>query len=98
MLARHPIHVEHGPVAGQAAGGHAEVEAPLREVIEHGDAIGELGRMVIGHEEAAGPDAHAPRLHEGLGHEEVGRGVRLPRRGVVLADPRLAEAQLVRPT
>ena len=36
-------------------------------------------------------------LHEGLGHEQIGRGVGLPGRRVVLADPRLAEAQLVRP-
>src|SRR5436309_861579 len=32
-----------------------------------------------------------------LGHQQIGRRMRLPGRGVVLADPRLAEAQLVRP-
>src|ERR1700730_11133048 len=32
-----------------------------------------------------------------LGHQEVRRGMRLPRRGVMLTDPGLAEAQLVGP-
>jgi len=69
----------------------------LREMIEHRHAIGQLGRVVIGQQEAAGPDAHARGLHQRLGHQEVGRGMRLPRRRVVLADPRLAEAELVGP-
>src|SRR5438309_2600018 len=65
--------------------------------VEHRDAVGELGRVMVGHEKAAGPDAHAPGLQQGLRHEQVGRRMRLPRRRVVLADPRLAEAELVRP-
>src|SRR5262244_3540680 len=53
--------------------------------------------MVIRHQEPAGADAHALRLHQRLGHEQVRRGMRLPGRRVVLADPRLAEAELVGP-
>ena len=103
-LARHlavlpgiAVDVEQRPVTRQSARGHAEVEAALGDVVEHRDAIGELGGMVVRHQEAAGADAHALRLHERLGHEQIGRRVRLPRRGVVLADPRLAESELVRP-
>ena len=69
----------------------------MREVIEHRHAMGELGRMVVGHQKPAGADAHARRLHQRLRHQQVGRGMRLPRRRVMLPDPRLAEAELVRP-
>ena len=97
VLPRHAVDVEHRPVARQPAGRHAEVEPALGQMIEHGHPVRELGGMVVGHEEPAGADAHRLGLQERLGHEQVGRGVRLPRRGVVLADPGLAEAQLVRP-
>ena len=97
VLARGAVHVEHGPVAGQTAGRHAEVEAPLGEMVEHRHPIGQLGRVVVRHQEAAGTDAHARRLQQSLGHEQVGRGVGLPGRRVVLAYPRLAEAQLISP-
>src|SRR5262245_66214404 len=52
---------------------------------------------MVRHEESAGAEAHAARLHQRLGDEEVGRRMGLPRRGVMLADPRLAEAELVCP-
>ena len=97
VLARIAVDVEHRPVAGQAARRHAEVEPTLREMVEHRDPVGELGRMMVRHQEPAGADAHARGLHQRLGHEQVGRGVRLPGRGVVLADPRFAEAELVGP-
>ena len=97
MLAGIAVDVEHGPVAGQPAGRHAEVEPALREVIEHGHPVGQLGGMMVRHEEAAGADAHAPGLHQGLGHEQIGRRVGFPGCGVVLPDPRFAESQLVRP-
>src|SRR5205823_12426572 len=69
----------------------------LREVVEHRDPVGGLGRVVVGDEEPAGADAHALGLQEGLGHQEIRGRVRLPGRRVVLADPRFAEAQLVGP-
>ena len=97
VLAGVAVDVEHGPVAGEPAGRHPEVEPPLREVIEHGHPVGQLGGVMVRHEEPAGADAHALGLHEGLGHEQIGRRVGLPGRGVVLPDPRFAEAQLIRP-
>jgi hypothetical protein len=97
VLARGAVDVEHGPVARQTARGHPEVEPPLGEVVEHGHTVGELGGVMVGHEKAAGTDAHARGLQERLGHDQVGRGMRLPGRRVVLADPRLAEAELVGP-
>ena len=38
-----------------------------------------------------------PRLHQRLGDQQVGRGVRLPRGGVMLADPGFGKAQFVGP-
>ncbi len=97
VLARVAVDVEQGPVAGQPARRHAEIETALREVVEHRHPVGQLGGVVVRHEEPAGADPHALRLQQRLGHEQVGRRVRLPGRRVVLADPRLAEAQLVSP-
>ena len=95
--ARHAVDVEHRPVARQARGGDAEVEPPARDVVEHGDAVRELGRMVIGQQEAAGAEPDVLGLHQRLRDQQVGRGMRLPRRGVMLADPAFGEAQLVEP-
>ncbi len=95
--ARHAVDVEHRPVAGQARGGDAEVQAPARDVVEHGDPVRELGRVVIGQQEAAGTEADVLGLHQRLRDQQVGRGVRLPRCGVMLADPGFSEAQLVEP-
>ena len=95
--AGHAVDVEHRPVARQAAGGDAEIEPPLRQVVEHGDAVRQLRRVVVGQEEAAGAEADALRLQERLGDQQVGRRVRLPGRGVVLADPGFGVAELVEP-
>src|SRR3569833_2860255 len=57
----------------------------------------ELGGMVVGQEEAAGTEADILRLHQRLRNHQVGRGMRLPRRGVMLADPAFGKAQLVEP-
>jgi hypothetical protein len=43
----------------------------------------------------AGREADVLGAHQGLRDEDVWRGIRLPRRGEVLADPGLREAQLV---
>ena len=64
-------------------------------MVEHGDAIGEFGRVVVGQQKPAGGEADLLRLHQRLGDQQVGCGVRLPGCSVVLADPRLEKAQLV---
>jgi hypothetical protein len=69
VLAGVAVHVEHRPVARQPAGRHPEVEAALREVVEHRDPVGQLGGVVVGHEEAARSDPHARGLHERLRHQ-----------------------------
>jgi hypothetical protein len=53
--------------------------------------------MVERQQEAARADAHALGLQQRLRHQQIGGRVRLPGRGVMLADPGLAEAQLIRP-
>ncbi len=67
-------------------------------MIEHGDAVGEFGRVVIGQQEAAGPETDILGLQKRLRENEIGRGMRLPRRGVVLADPGFLIAELIEPS
>ncbi len=97
VLAGVAVDVEHRPVARQPARGDAEIEPALRQMVEHRDPVGELGRVVIGQQETARREADPARLHQRLGDQEIGRRVRLPRRGVVLADPGFGKAQLVGP-
>ncbi|MGY2938830.1 hypothetical protein ACVWZ6_008432 [Bradyrhizobium sp. GM6.1] len=97
VLSAHAVDIEHGPVARQAARRDAEIEPTSREVIEHGDAVGELGRVVIGQQEAARPDTDILGLHQRLRDQQIGRGIGFPGRGMVLADPGLLIAELVEP-
>ena len=66
-------------------------------MVELGDAVGQFGGVVIGQQEAAGSDAQPLGLQEGLGDQQVGGGHRLPRPGVVLADPGLGVAEFIEP-
>ena len=66
-------------------------------MVEHRDAVGEFGRMMIGQQEAAGPDADVLGLQQGLRDQQVRRGMGFPGRGVMLADPGLLIAELVEP-
>ena len=97
VLAGHAVDIEHRPVARQAAGGDAEIEPALGEMIEHRDAVGEFGRMMIGQQETAGADADVLGLQQRLRDQQVGRGMRLPGCGVMLADPGLLVAELIEP-
>ena len=97
VLAGHAVHVEHLPVARQPARGDAEIESAPAQMVHHRNPVGELGRVVVGQQEAAGAEPDGLRLPETLDHQQVGRGMRLPGRGVVLADPAFGKAELVRP-
>ena len=57
----------------------------------------QLGRVVVGQQKPAGRKPDAARLHQRLRDQQVGRRVRLPRRGVVLADPGFGKPELVGP-
>ena len=84
-------------IAGQARRRQAKIEPAARDMVEHGDAVGELGGMVVGQQEAAGAEPDVLGLHQALRHQQVGRGMRFPGGGVMLADPAFGEAQLVEP-
>jgi hypothetical protein len=77
--------------------GDAEIQAAAGEMIEHRDAIGEFGRVVIGQQEAAGAETDVLGLQERLRQQQVGRRVRLPWRGMMLTDPGFLIAELVEP-
>ena len=53
--------------------------------------------MMIGQQEAAGAEADVLGLQKRLREQEIGRRMRLPWRGVVLADPGFLIAELVEP-
>ena len=91
------VDVEHRPVARQAARGDPEIQPPLRQMIQHCDAVRQLGRVMIGQQKPARRQPNAARLHQRLRDQEVGRRMWLPRRGVVLADPGLGIPELVGP-
>ena len=95
VLAFLEVDVEELVVGEQAAGADAEHVASLREVVEVCDAVCELDGVVEGEEVRAGAELDVLGAHERLGDEQVGRGNGLPGRGEVLADPCLAEAEVV---
>ena len=97
VLAGHAVDVEHRPVARQARCRDAEIQPALGEVIEHRDAVGEFGRVVIGQQEAAGAETDVLGLQKRLREQQIGRGMRFPGRGVVLADPGFLIAELIEP-
>ena len=82
---------------GRPRGGDAEIQPAVGEMIEHRDAVGEFGRMVIGQQKTAGTEADIFGLQERLRQQQVRRRMRLPGRGVVLADPGFLVAELIEP-
>ena len=98
VLAGHAVDVEHRPVARQAGRRHAEIQPAAGEMIEHRDAVGELGGMVIGQEKTAGAEANVLGLQERLRQQQIRRRVGLPRRGVMLADPGFLIAEFIEPS
>ena len=98
VLAAHPIDIEHCPVARQAGRRDTEVQPAAGEVIEHSNAVRKFSRMMIGQQEAAGAEADVLGLQERLCQQQVRRRVRLPRRGMMLANPGLLIAELIQPS
>jgi len=82
---------------GQGADADAQLVAAPGQVVEVGDAVRQLDRMVVGQQmaERAEPDPRGPL--QGLGNEEVRCRAGLPGGGEVLADPCLREAERIQP-
>ena len=70
---------------------------PPGEVVEHRHAVGEFGGMMIGQQEAAGAETDVLGLQKRLREQQVRRRMRLPGRGVMLADPGLLVAEFIEP-
>jgi hypothetical protein len=64
-------------------------------VIEHRHPVGQLCRVVVRQEEPARTDTQTLGLQQRLRDEQIGRRVRLPRRGVMLTDPGLRVTEAV---
>ena len=87
------VETDHRCVRLQHAGTDAEHEATAREVVEEHRTIGHPQRVVVRQRDHAGTEADAggPRRH--VAAEDLRRGDRLDASGVVLAEPRLFEAE-----
>ena len=91
MLALVEINVEQLVVGEQPARADAEHVSPLRQVVEIGDAVRQLHRVVEGQQVRAGSEHDVLGPHQRLGDEQVRRRHRFPRGGEMLAYPRLGQ-------
>ena len=96
MLARLHIDVEKLMIRLQPTGTDAEHIPTLSQVVEKGNAVSQLHRMVEGKKVRACSQLDILRSHQGLSDQDVGRRHRLPRRGEMLTDPRLVVPVIVR--
>lgn len=81
---------------GSAPGTDAEDQAAARQVVEEGDALGHLERVVVRQVDDGGAEADARGALRRGGDHQVGRGDGLPAAAVVLADQHLVEADALR--
>ena len=82
---------------GRPGRGDAEQQPALGQMVQHGDAVRQFRRVMIRQQEPARPDLDPLRLQQRLGDQQIGRRMRLPRRGVMLADPGLGVAEFIEP-
>ena len=80
---------------GQGAGTDAEHHAAAREVVEQHHAVGQHQGLVVGERAHPGAEAQVLGALGGRRDEHLGAGDDLVAGGVVLADPRLVEAERV---
>ena len=86
---------EHVRVGRELARTAAEHGAATREVVEQHEPVGEHQRVVVRERVHAAAEAEVLRARGGRGDEHLGRRDDLVAAGVVLADPRLVEAEAV---
>jgi hypothetical protein len=86
-------HFEQDGVAQDGTGADAPHEATLGHLVELGDPVGELGRVVVGDAADAGGELDRGGLEERLGDQQVRRRDVLPDAGEMLAEPRFAVAR-----
>ena len=85
------------PSLGVPARSDAEHEAALREVVEHGNPVCRLDRIVEVQQNDPGAEHDPFGLAQSAGDEQLRRGHVLPGQLHVLANPNFAEAEPVRP-
>ncbi len=82
-------------IGRDAAGPEAEVEPALGQVIEERQPAGDVGRVVLIETNGGRTQADAARLSQGASDEDLRHHDVLVLHRVMLADPELAEAQLL---
>ena len=91
------IDAHHVGVGRQRAGAATHHRAAARHVVELHEAVRDHQRVVVGQAGHARAEPDVARALDGGGDENFRRGDGFPAGGVMLADPRLVEAQLVDP-
>ena len=74
----------------------AKIDAPLRHVVEHGDAVRDMRRVVVVQQRHARAEFHLLRNAQRPRDEQLRRRHVLPRQREMLANPSLTVAQPVR--
>src|SRR2546428_82340 len=82
-------------IGRRAAGPEAEVKAPLGQVVQEGDPAGDMTRVVLVEADGGRAQADAVRFPQGTADEDLRHHDGLVLHRVMLADPELAEAQLL---
>ena len=98
ILAVLAVDVERQEITDMAAGCNAELQSPLRQVIEKRDSVRQFDGIVIRQQVRAGRELDALRLEQGLSDGQVRRGVRLPGDREMFTDPCFLDAELVAPS
>jgi hypothetical protein len=97
VLPAHAVDIEHRPVARQTGCRHTKIQPALGEVIEHGNPVRKLGGVMIGQQKAAGAEPDVSGLAQSFDDQKVRGRMRLPGRGVMLADPAFLVAEFIEP-
>jgi hypothetical protein len=89
------IQAEERQISGDGAVANPPVEPTARQMVQHGDAVGQFHGVVDGQEGNTGGEFHLLRQRRCLGNEQVRTGGVLPPLGEVLTNPGFVETQAI---
>ena len=92
---RRRLQTEQREVRWDAAAADAPLKPATGHVVEHGQPVREVDRIVQSQQGHAGPEPHGLRQRQRLGEQQIGGRRVFPALREVLAHPDLAEAELI---
>src|ERR1700722_15872645 len=97
LALRRRIYSLHARIGGQRARTASEHHASACQMVEQGEAVGDVKWVMIRDADHAGSKHDVPGARRGHRHENLGRRDYFPSRRMMLADERLFVAELVEP-